>query len=237
MTDDAQEVPDVTARYDEGSFDKDEQGWCSHNVELTQQGRRVSMREWGDRNGRDPFDTRREGEIATHHADRGLVEFSGGLTGYVFDTRSRRIALRSYVTREFVPPAEYDGAAFHARCRRLVVELAAALSQDPAAITAAAREDVTPPAWPPAQPSATCAGAVESRSSLVRADATRLEAMRRTLGAPDRTVQLLVALEGAPFSLHVFVWQRQRGTVLFGGPLAREPEADALIDAFRRDIC
>jgi hypothetical protein len=101
-------------------------------------------------------------------------------------------------------------------------------------VARAAVEDVTPPPWPEAVASTTSLGSMESRTSAPRADGTALAAMRRVLPYSDGMVQLLVALEGAAFPLHVFVWQRGRGTVLFGGPLALEPEADAWIARFAR---
>ncbi|MBL8935060.1 MAG: hypothetical protein JNM69_10935 [Archangium sp.] len=47
---------DVTCQYDDGGFDKDEQGWVTNATAITQQGERVTVRRWGDRNGLDPYE-------------------------------------------------------------------------------------------------------------------------------------------------------------------------------------
>jgi hypothetical protein len=88
------DIPDVSARYDEGYFDKDEQGWCSRNVDVVQTGARVLVHRWGDDNGARPHDERLEGEIAAHFEDLGLVTFSGGLAAVRFNLKTRRLERR-----------------------------------------------------------------------------------------------------------------------------------------------
>lgn len=87
----APEIPDIAGSYDAGYFDKDEQGWCSRNVAISQQGRRIVVRRWGDDNGLRAFDERTEGEIVGHRPEQGLVVLGGGMAGWAFNLATRRL--------------------------------------------------------------------------------------------------------------------------------------------------
>ncbi len=78
----------MTCSYDAGSFDKDEQGWCSHVHELRFDGDAYVVRVHGDFNGQRPFDQTftlavlaidEATEIVTLSSDRG------------FDLRAQRL--------------------------------------------------------------------------------------------------------------------------------------------------
>jgi hypothetical protein len=85
-------IPDVTASYDDGYFDKDEQGWCSHNVAITQDGVHVRVHRWGDDNGLRPHEDHLEGDIVA--VEGTLVRFDGTLAPFVFDLATRRLRVR-----------------------------------------------------------------------------------------------------------------------------------------------
>ncbi len=219
--------PDLTASYDDGYFDKDEQGWCARNVELTQLGERVMVRRWGDDNGLRVYDERLEGTVAAVLADRALVVLAGGLVGYVFDLSTRRLSMRGHTTREFTPPMDYLESAYHARAMQLLLDIDAALGGP-------VRTAPHPPPWPAPIPSPTCAGAQESATAIALPDGTGLNSMRRTLSSDHGLgPQLLVELRGGQGATQLFVEGPDRGQVLFAGPIEREPDADAVIERWR----
>lgn len=220
------DLPDVTAGYDDGYFDKDEQGWCARNVAIEQDGARVVVRRWGDDNGLRAYDEQLEGEIVEHLVERGLVVLGGGLTDFVFDLATRRLTLRKYVTRRFVPPGDYDGPAFLARAMQLLLDIAAVLDGTP-------RVAPAPRPWPTAQASPTFEGAMESRWAIALPDGLVLASMRRTKDRPEDGPQIFVELTGAPWSVQLAIWRPDDGHVLFGGKVALEPAVDVVIDAWR----
>ena len=58
--------------------------------------------------------------------------------------------------------------------------------------------------------------------------------MQRTLPAKlGLGPQLLLELRGGQGATQLFVERRDRGHVLFAGPIEREPQADAVIDRWR----
>ncbi|MDP1825592.1 MAG: hypothetical protein Q8L48_20195 [Archangium sp.] len=48
---------DLSCSYDDGYFDKDEQGWVTNGTAVsTLADGTIRIRRWGDRNGLDPYD-------------------------------------------------------------------------------------------------------------------------------------------------------------------------------------
>ena len=83
--------PLLSCSYDDGDFDKDEQGWVasrtavSSNVETGA----VTIRHSGDRNGLDPYDTVIETNIVEVLSDRQVVKFAH--PRWAFDLASNRL--------------------------------------------------------------------------------------------------------------------------------------------------
>lgn len=116
---------DVTCQYDDGGFDKDEQGWVTNATAVTQQGERVTVRRWGDRNGLDPYEHSVTARLGQHFPELGLVKLEPG-TLYI-DLVKRRVLDASHgaVLAAGTAPANYQqqlGAAL-----RLLVKLAGLL--------------------------------------------------------------------------------------------------------------
>lgn len=88
-----EQVPDVTFRGEvDGYFDKDEQGWCSTMIEVTQTGRRVRVRVWHDANGVLRSDHTREGTIGEETDEKIALRCDDG-TVFWFDKKLRVVPL------------------------------------------------------------------------------------------------------------------------------------------------
>lgn len=70
--------PVLSCSYDDGCFDKDEQGWCAAKTEVSSdvQTGAVTIRLSGDRNGRDAYDVVTQTRIAQVFADQHLVKLA-----------------------------------------------------------------------------------------------------------------------------------------------------------------
>lgn len=68
--------PRLACAYDDGSFDKDEQGWCAARTEVSSDvdTGEVTVRQAGDRNGLDPYDTTTKTRIAQVFGELQLVK-------------------------------------------------------------------------------------------------------------------------------------------------------------------
>lgn len=96
---------DVTCSYDDGGFDKDEQGWVTNATSVSQQGDVVTIRQWGDRNGLDPYERVRQARIARHFPELGLVKLDRDeLYIHLVKRRLRDGAWASEVAAGTAPP-------------------------------------------------------------------------------------------------------------------------------------
>lgn len=78
-------------QYDDGYFDKDEQGWCSNNVGIRVADGIVHVDQWGDANGQRPYAYAWEGRIAEVDEANEVILITRGNDTVVFDLRSQRI--------------------------------------------------------------------------------------------------------------------------------------------------
>lgn len=196
--------------YDAGYFDKDEQGWCSRNVAISQEGNAVTVREWGDDNGARPYDGIKRGEIGSITDD--LITFTGELARHVFDRKAQRLEFRPYEVRPFAPPANHLSAAFVGATVELVLNIAFAIGRGPQRVPEI-------PEWPAAVDSTTCAGAREAWLRLPLERDQQLILMRRELAG---FVQLCIEI---PDAAQVAIWQADKGHVLY----SQRPEADGRV--------
>lgn len=68
-------APTLSAEYDDGYFDKDEQGWVANRTSVVSRSDgTVKVRQWGDSNGRDAYDRTFETRIAAHLEALKLVK-------------------------------------------------------------------------------------------------------------------------------------------------------------------
>lgn len=83
--------PHLACSYDDGSFDKDEQGWCTAKTEVSSDVATgaVTIRLSGDRNGLEPYDTTISTRIAQVFADQQLVKLAH--PRWYFDLAANRL--------------------------------------------------------------------------------------------------------------------------------------------------
>lgn len=82
--------PPMSAEYDDGYFDKDEQGWCSAWTSVVSTpGGEVRIRQWGDRNGLDAYERTIETRVAQHLAELQLVKLEAW--PWYFDLAKNRL--------------------------------------------------------------------------------------------------------------------------------------------------
>jgi hypothetical protein len=148
---------DLNASYDNGYFDKDEQGWCARQVEVRRDGDTVSVRTWGDDNGARAYDDTATYRVGEYLAELGVVRLlneQGRLVSY-FDVNRR--GLRSVVEQEvarFGAPAGYMSRAAREALGAMLAPVARALQMAVGA----------PPPMPLAEltPSPTAEGTMEA---------------------------------------------------------------------------
>ncbi|MFO0593693.1 MAG: hypothetical protein U0228_00240 [Myxococcaceae bacterium] len=101
--------PDLNAEYDEGYFDKDEQGWVADrtSIRCNPQTGEVTVRQWGDRNGLDPYDRTFDTRIVQVYPDLSLVKLEA--QPWYFDLAKQRLVSgsRRVVLRTGQAPAGY----------------------------------------------------------------------------------------------------------------------------------
>lgn len=149
---------DLRADYDDGYFDKDEQGWCARRITVITADGRVTIHRSGDDNGDRPYDDTVVGNIGAHWPELGLVQLRDdrGRTIYYFDTRTGRLRTPGeQVVHHFKPPADYLAPGCLERALAMLVPVAATLGMQPG-------PPPTQVGMPPKIASATCQGAVES---------------------------------------------------------------------------
>lgn len=218
---------DLRADYDEGYFDKDEQGWCARQVTVTTDGDRVTIHRRGDDNGARPYAHTDEGTIGPAWPELGLVRIDGprGAIAY-FDTRTGR--LRSpgeQCSHGFVPPANYRGPGCLEAGLKLVVPVAAELGMTPG-------PPPTDIVMPPLTPSPTAMGSLESIHAIAGERGCTWRFMLRDFpeGGWVGPLQLSVAVEGQGRWSGVFVQSPERASFLLFGPLELYPRALAVRD-------
>ncbi|MFT3712531.1 MAG: hypothetical protein QM817_33200 [Archangium sp.] len=82
--------PTLSAEYDEGYFDKDEQGWVANRTSVVSRSDgTVKVRQWGDSNGRDPYDRTYETRIVQVFEALKLVKLEH--SGWYFDLAADRL--------------------------------------------------------------------------------------------------------------------------------------------------
>ena len=216
---------DLRANYDEGCFDKDEQGWCSRCVEVTTAGEQVTIRRHGDDNGLRPYDETTVGMIGAAWPELGLVQIveARGVLAY-FDTRTGR--LRSpgeQVLHRFQAPAGLDEAGFFAAAGAIVASVAAALGANPG-------PPPTPVVLPPAVPGRHGSG-LESVLTTPGEDGCVWVLSRRTYpDNPDLGAHLDVRVERRGVWVSLFLGAERQASLLLIGPLERHHLATAARD-------
>jgi len=215
---------DLNADYDEGYFDKDEQGWCSHRVTITSDGERVTIRRSGDDNGARPYDETVEGRVGLAWPELGLIQILCRQESPYFDTRTRRLRSASeQVDLRFTPPASYRDAGSLAAVAQIVAEVAAALGL----VTGRPPPD---PLLPAPSPDPHVGGALVARLELVDERGCNWELLVRDDPAGEFGPQLSVRVQGPGVFVSLFVHEPGRASFLFVGPLERHHLAAAARD-------
>jgi hypothetical protein len=110
-------------QYDDGYFDKDEQGWCASNVRIHVADGVVHVDQWGDANGARPYAYAWEGRIAEVDEANEIILITRGNDTLVFDLRSQRLLGSGGHVQEsvplLVPPAHETAAYFGTRMQAL----------------------------------------------------------------------------------------------------------------------
>ena len=206
---------DLHADYDEGYFDKDEQGWCARRVQVTTDGTRVTIRRSGDDNGARPYDDTSVGSIGTSWPALGLVQIVGerGTMAY-FDRNTGR--LRSpgeQVSHRFAPPQTYRDPGCLEIVMNLLAPVAAALGMRPGSPPAA-------PTMPPLVPSLTACDSLESHATSPGEHGCTWGFMLRDFPEGHWLgPQLDVRIAGDGGHVSLFVQEPTRASFLFIGPL------------------
>jgi hypothetical protein len=211
---------DLRADYDDGYFDKDEQGWCARRVKVTTAGERITIDRSGDDNGARPYAETITATIGAHWPELGLVKLvdDRGRSLYYFDTRTNRLRHPGeQVHIHFAPPANYRGPGCLAAGLAAIVPVAAALDMHPG----------PPPTEfeiPPRIPSTCCQGAIESQWQVPGAPGYTWRFLLRDYPADSGTwpeCHVIVQGQGAWVSLYAC----ERASFLFYGPLELYPAA------------
>lgn len=202
------------ADYDDGYFDKDEQGWCARCVEVRTEGERVTIRRHGDDNGVRAYDETEVGTIGRAWPELGLVEVVGerGRLGY-FDTRTKRVRSGGeQILHNFLAPAGVEEAEFFRVGREIVASVAEALGMRPG----------PPPTqieMPPAVPGRYAGSGLESALTLPGEHGCRWVFLRRVYPGEPMGPHLDVRVEGDGGWASLFLGDEQRASLLFIGPL------------------
>lgn len=214
--------PDVSCEYDEGYFDKDEQGWCARCCRVTQEGPEVTLRAWGDDNGARPYESTSSGVIEAVIPELGLVRLGGGLAGTYVDLKTRR--LRSNGEQELYHGAAWPGYIEPEGLAR-VIDLLATIHE---ALTGSAAPRPEPPTWPPLTPSTTWQGAL---GSVVARDEGPFQ-FRFSRNHDPRSGEpyMTVGMSGAGASVYMHVNPPATATLVVSGSIERRGEARAVCE-------
>jgi len=219
-------MTDLHADYDEGYFDKDEQGWCARRVVVTTAGDRVTIHRSGDDNGMRPYESSEVGTLGESFPDLGLIKIEGerGTIAY-FDTRTGRIRHPGEQTAQwFKAPPGYREPGCLAVGLALISPVAEALGLDPG----------PPPTdleMPPMVASPTAEGAVESLRQIPGANGCTWDLMLRDF-PPDHELgqQFQTYVHGNGGYVMLFAAETVRAGFIFSGPLEHYARAIALRD-------
>lgn len=214
--------PDVRCDYDDGSFDKDEQGWCARCTRIEQDGARVTLREWGDDNGLRAYDRTRTGEIVAVFEALALVKFGGQMAGYYFDLKTRRVRWGDSRVVRFTSPPDYVEPAGVRRAIEIVATAVEAVGGRPAP-----RPEPAP--WPALTPSATCEGASEAALVLDAGEGREFRLRRRVYDDGSQPPQLMVDLVDGSAQAYLFIRGEAHGQVALRGPLELYDAAEAAV--------
>jgi len=216
---------DLRADYDEGYFDKDEQGWCPRCVEVATAGEQVTIRRHGHDNGLRHYDETTVGTIGAAWPELGLVQIIGprGVLAY-FDTHAGRVrSPGEQILHRFHAPAGLDEDGFFAAASAIVASVAAALGVHPG-----------PPPTPVVLPAAVpgCYGTgLESVLTAPGEDGCAWVLSRRTYpDNPEMGVHLDVRVEARGVWVSLFRGDEQQASLLLIGPLERHHLAVAARD-------
>jgi hypothetical protein len=217
--------PDVRCEYDDGYFDKDEQGWCSRWTRVSQEGPEVTVRRWGDDNGIRGYDEAVQGTIAAVNPELGLVKFTGRLSGYCFDLRARRLRTTTEQwSIRFTPAPDYLEPAGVRRAIALVAEAVVTLGGRPAPVP-------EPPPWPPLTQSPTCEGADEVQVEVDAGDGRVFRLTRREFRDGSLGPQLAVDLVDPAAQAWLFIVRPGEGSLVLVGNIELRPTAEAAVAA------
>ncbi len=207
----------MRADYDEGYFDKDEQGWCTRRVQLSRDGDRVTIRRSGDDNGLRPYDETIEATVGPAWPELGLTQLLGphGPLAY-FDANTGRLRHHGeQVPHWFKPPANFRGPDCLLIALEVITPIAEQLGMRPG----------PPPRaidMPPPTPSTTAAGALERHRSVPGEDGCAWTFMLRDYPPGDRLgPQLDVRVHDERRWVSLFAGETDRAMLLFFGPLER----------------
>lgn len=206
-------VMDLQAEYDDGYFDKDEQGWCARRVHVSTEGPRVTIRRSGDDNGIRAYDETFAGTIGTQWPELGLVKIVNERgTLFYFDRRTGRLrSLGEQISHPFMPPADYREPGCLAVGLTLLTPVAAALGMR----CGPPPTDVVMPAL---TPSPTASGCLESQVKLQGEHGCTWEFTLRDIPGDDGLgPQLGVTVHGDGCWISLFVQSPQRASFMFSG--------------------
>lgn len=211
---------DLSAEYDDGSFDKDEQGWCSRWTRVSQEGDLVIVRQWGDDNGARPYDSTRTGTVAELLPDHQLVRLGGGLAGSYFDLRTRR--LRASGEQECIRGPAWPGYIEPAGVARGLDLLLTVLE----AVTGRPASRPVPPAWTPLVPSATWQG---SHESILRFELEEIRFHLARHDVPGRDPHMTIGVTSPQASVYMHIGGEADAMAVVSGPLERREAAREIL--------
>jgi hypothetical protein len=224
---------DLNVSYDDGAFDKDEQGWCARCVDVVHDGDIVTVRRHGDDNGLRAYDDTavyRVGEVVT---TLGLVRLhqEQASPALYFDLKDRRVlSPTKQVLTNFKPPPTYMTQAAREALAAALVPVAQAIGID---------VSHAPPTLPidAMAPSATAQGALEGKGT-VNVGPVRWSWMRRTFsttvgrGIGPEQLSVDVQLDGRHRLLvSAFVESSRKGLVVVEANLEQIPKVRGIVDA------
>lgn len=208
---------DIAADYDEGWFDKDEQGWCARRVRITAAGELVEIHRSGDDNGLRPFAETFIARVGRTWPELALVELITERGPYYFDGRTGRLRVRGeQVSREFAPPPDYRGPGCLDTALALVAAIAAGLGLQPGA-------PPRDPALPAPAREQSGDESLASAASFAGADGCTWKLTLRDFPADHWLGPQLDAAVHGPRGdfVSLFVQSPRRGWLGFGGPIER----------------
>jgi hypothetical protein len=155
---------DLHADYDDGCFDKDEQGWCARRVQVTTDGTRVTIRRSGDDNGARPYDRHQRRHASAPPGPRSAWSRSSASAAPSPTSTATPVACAPPASRSRTASCRRPPIAIPAASNvimHLLAPVAAALGMRPGSPPAA-------PTMPPLVPSLTAGDALREPRHLPR---------------------------------------------------------------------